>query len=482
MARPRKAVDTGNTEKGPTTRRHDARSINAAEQSNAGKPSCAMSSSTPTKPKRNPRRAAKDQWDEEKLMTTSNSQLIGVDLVKLLANPQAWNCLEESEKQEILDLLPDGTHPNPNPPPDNPDAKIPPLPEDFLRYSNNWRDGIRQFQLDLQNGRYDPLWQRDAHRAMEERAAGKFDKFKEEEFEQFWGQKQKMDKTLTAGQSSQVKLKTLVDNGVIREGDVWRYSRVFSRPRRIFVEKEVRIMKANGARLSFLVPPGQRVFLKSPKLQKPEDAEESKMNAVAVDGQEEIISTEIDSGTHSNTSGVTEAGSSNKRKSELEEHGDYKRQCSEPPGKNDQMDTSTQKNEDPTNVIVEIVNPPIIEKVPSAESVKNSVQTIDKPDNGDEVSNKPSEPAPQPDQEPRQTSMAADTTQDIDEILVEDIQGPSALSAEIIKIDGRIQSIPSGSGWKEFRTYRDNQDMGTLWEVRRAWFLKTKSLRQPGHR
>lgn len=101
---------------------------------------------------------------------------------------------------------------------------------------------MRQFQLDLQGGRYDPEWQRQAAEAMEERAQGKFDKFKEEQFEEFWGQKQKLDHDVIAGESSKVKLGTLVENGVVRVGDVWRYSRVFRRrDEKLLLEKEVRV-------------------------------------------------------------------------------------------------------------------------------------------------------------------------------------------------------------------------------------------------
>lgn len=160
----------------------------------------------------------------------------------MLALPEAWSCLEENEKKEILSLLPSDTHPNPNPHPDDSDAKIPPLPESFLRYSNNWRDGIRNFQLDLQNGRYDPAWIREAEEAVQQRAAGKFDKFKEQEFEEFWGQKQKMDRALTAGESSRIKVSTLVEHGVIRKGDVWKWSRAFGgRKRNLLIEKEARV-------------------------------------------------------------------------------------------------------------------------------------------------------------------------------------------------------------------------------------------------
>lgn len=160
---------------------------------------------------------------------------------KLLARPEAWNGLEQAEQQQILDLLPDHIHAHPYP---GEDGKIPALPES-LRYSNHWRDGVRQFQVDLENGRYDPEWLQQAEQAVQERAEGAFDDFKEQEFEEFWGQKQKLDKSLVAGESSQVKLGTLIENGLVREGDIWKLSRGFGgsapRGRKILVEKEAKV-------------------------------------------------------------------------------------------------------------------------------------------------------------------------------------------------------------------------------------------------
>ncbi|PGH09949.1 hypothetical protein AJ79_05565 [Helicocarpus griseus UAMH5409] len=215
--------------------------------------------------RRGPARSTKkDPWSEEQLTTSNKSHIIDVDLVKLLSNPKAWTCLDEDEKKEIIALLPDDIQRHADPPPtsaDDPNYVIPPLPESFVRYSNNWRDAVRQFQLDLQTGRYDPEWQRQAAEAMEERADGQFDKFKEEQFEEFWGQKQKLDHAVIAGESSKVKLATLVENGVVRIGDVWRYSRVFGKGEKLLLEKEARIVESDGASLTFAIAPGRRVFL-----------------------------------------------------------------------------------------------------------------------------------------------------------------------------------------------------------------------------
>lgn len=162
---------------------------------------------------------------------------------KLLSSSAAWHCLEEAEQREILALLPEDTHPNPEPNPDNPHGGLPPLPDSFVRYSNNWRDGIRQFQLDLQNGRYKPDWLRQAEEARIQRENGEFDSFKEREFEQFWGQKQKINWDVRAGESSRVSLGSLVNAGVVQVGDIWKFEHTFvtKGEERVFIEKEAQV-------------------------------------------------------------------------------------------------------------------------------------------------------------------------------------------------------------------------------------------------
>ncbi|KAJ5242119.1 uncharacterized protein N7469_000446 [Penicillium citrinum] len=245
--------------------------------------------------KRTPRKAApRGKWSEAQLLTSDKSLLIDADLVKLLARPEAWNCLDENEKREILALLPADTHPDAETQQDDPNAKIPPLPTSFLRYSNNWRDGIRQFQLDLQNGRYDPEWLRQAEQARKQRENGDFDSFKEQEFEQFWGQKQRLNKKLLAGESAKVRLSELIDAGVILLGDVWRFRYFFKTAEvPVTVDKEGRVSsfilifrssadksqidEIDGARISFTFPTGTRTFLSTtaPGTKKTEVAAES---------------------------------------------------------------------------------------------------------------------------------------------------------------------------------------------------------------
>jgi hypothetical protein len=150
--------------------------------------------------------------------------------------------LEEDEKREILALLPADIHPDADLSTTDPERQIPPLPQQFIRYSTNWREGLRVFQLDLENGRYDPEWLRQAENARRERENGDFDSFKEREFEEFWGQKQKMNMAAAAGEHGRIHLKALVEAGVIQPGDIWRFNFVFGRGEsRLVVDKEARV-------------------------------------------------------------------------------------------------------------------------------------------------------------------------------------------------------------------------------------------------
>lgn len=140
--------------------------------------------------------------------------------------------LTAEDRREIADLLPD--HVNLSA-----DGH---LPDDFLRYNVDFRSAISQYQVDLREGRLEPTWLAEAAAAMEERAQGKFDKWKEEQFEEFWGQKQKVDSKALAGQSATVKLHHLVKADLCKVGDLWSYSRIFGQgKKRVLVEKDFKV-------------------------------------------------------------------------------------------------------------------------------------------------------------------------------------------------------------------------------------------------
>ncbi|KAK4866638.1 hypothetical protein LT330_008191 [Penicillium expansum] len=257
-----KAVERSRAAEPRRSGRAAASSANVAEQSGLAMSTPKSETSSRARTPRRP--AVRGKWSEEQLLTSDKSLLVDLDLVKLLARPEAWNCLEESDKRDILALLPPDVHPEAQATSDDPDAKIQPIPDSFIRYSNNWRDGVRQFQLDLQNGRYDPEWLHQAQEARERRENGEFDDFKEREYEQFWGQKQRVDSHAPAGESARVKMGTLLDEGVIQLGDIWKFYYVYGRgPGRVVIEKEVRVLGRNGVKLTFAIPPGERVFLRS---------------------------------------------------------------------------------------------------------------------------------------------------------------------------------------------------------------------------
>ncbi|KAJ5600390.1 hypothetical protein N7450_001457 [Penicillium hetheringtonii] len=111
-----------------------------------------------------------------------------------------------------------------------------------------------------------------------QRENGDFDSFKEQEFEQFWGQKQRLNKKLLAGESAKVRLSELIDAGVILLGDVWRFRYFFKTAEvPVTVDKEGRIDEIDGARISFTFPTGTRTFLSTtaPGTKKTEVAAES---------------------------------------------------------------------------------------------------------------------------------------------------------------------------------------------------------------
>lgn len=73
-----------------------------------------------------------------------------------------------------------------------------------------------------------------------------------------------------------------------------------------------------------------------------------------------------------------------------------------------------------------------------------------------------------------QSSSSGLTLKGVEVVVLPKVNGPTYLGNKMIELDGRIKHIPNGNAWKEFRCYRNNQDMGSLWEVRQAWYVKRK--------
>ena len=192
----------------------------------------AVDTSAPAKPRAG--RAAKvNRSDPEWLVTNEKSPLVSEDLHAEFSDPKTYENFTQSDWEDLRETLPPNV-------PVNPDGYS--IPMTFFKYDPDFRRGIREFQEDLGSGRLDPKWQAEAAEAMEARARGDFDAYKEDQFEAFWGQKQKMNHAALAGESTKIKLDLLIQNEIFKIGDYFSYSRAIGgRKNGILVEKDCKV-------------------------------------------------------------------------------------------------------------------------------------------------------------------------------------------------------------------------------------------------
>ncbi|KAL1641411.1 hypothetical protein SLS58_006113 [Diplodia intermedia] len=199
-------------------------------------------------------------WKPDYLLQDPKSKLAKADVSAILKDPRAWNSLSPTQQSIIISLLPNV--PALAPDPADPTASLPNIPQQMLSCNDAFRADISMFQFDLSEGRLEPDWQHDGLVAMERRARGEFDEWKEKEVEAFWGQKQKLSYDVIAGESSKVKLEELIAAGCWKVGDVWVYTRSFGRGKNaVTIEKEATITSiTEDNRIAFRLPDGQRKF------------------------------------------------------------------------------------------------------------------------------------------------------------------------------------------------------------------------------
>ena len=187
---------------------------------------------------------------------------------KYFARPEAWDILSAQEQEELRSLLPQWTPY---------DAAGRPTFE-FLRYDNHWRNGVRLFQEDIAAGRYEKEWIEAAEQAMKDRAEGKFDAWKEEQFEQFWGQNSHIDPAERTQQMAKVTLDAMIRDGEFQVGDVLDYAKTFGRAKNKFLlEKQVTITEIlpEECAIRVEIPPGMRkTLIASPPIRDSQFAEE----------------------------------------------------------------------------------------------------------------------------------------------------------------------------------------------------------------
>jgi hypothetical protein len=161
-----------------------------------------------------------------------------------MISEDVWNLLDDDEKAFCMeavyesDKVYETTDPGDIGKPDNKKAMLRP---DFWTDNPALKEGFRNYQENLANGRYDPKFVAAATDAREKRMAGEFDDFKDKNFEEFWGQKQKLASDSIAGETSKIKIQTLVEHKMLRVGDVFSMRRSFQGGTTIAKEAKVRI-------------------------------------------------------------------------------------------------------------------------------------------------------------------------------------------------------------------------------------------------
>ena len=156
----------------------------------------------------------------------------------MLKNDRAWVTLSEDQQVNLISLLPNGSDLVQER--ENRESNI---LKRSLTSNSAFQSDVRMFQEDLAEGRLQPAWLTKAKAAMERRSRGEFDSWKEEETERFWGQKQRIQHYVLAGESSKVKVEDLISSGCFQVDDRWLYIRKINQKGKgsILVEKEAKV-------------------------------------------------------------------------------------------------------------------------------------------------------------------------------------------------------------------------------------------------
>lgn len=286
---------------------------------------------------------------------------------------------------------------------------------------------------------------------MEKRAAGEFDKYKETQFEEFWGQKQKVFWAGVAGDSAKIKLEELVQEGVIKIGDVWKFQRTVGKKEedRIFFEKEIKIVGIDDDfSLKVLIPGPGRVVLAVGMEDEVEEidgknvSEEMRVDVASRSVEDEEALGDYDS-THDQLGNGNDSGSA---AVEIE-----------------QAHQDTQESLPPSSTAT-----PGIFPSQSSYDQKSADAGIDF--TSDSLPSSPlSDP---PDSEPPSPKPETTNAPVLKVVRVDKIKTARMLETTILEIEGHPELTGGANAWKLFRCLRNNQDMGALWEVRQEWYEK----------
>ncbi|KFX86938.1 hypothetical protein V490_08701 [Pseudogymnoascus sp. VKM F-3557] len=202
-------------------------------------------------------RRGKDIWSAENVLQNPKSPLVNANLKGLFSNPEAWNILDKETKAKLIGMLPESTHVL-----DEVDGELR-ISENFLKFDQNWAHYLGRAQEDIAEGRNDPVWLEEAAAASEQRTDGEFDDWKDNEYEQFWGVKQRLQSNVLTGLSGSIKFDDLITRELIKPGDIFLFQRTINK---IFIEKEIKFIEVQGSGNKRVIrcslPPGASKFSK----------------------------------------------------------------------------------------------------------------------------------------------------------------------------------------------------------------------------
>ncbi|KAF2118948.1 Asx homology domain-containing protein [Lophiotrema nucula] len=136
-----------------------------------------------------PTRLASKIYDPIYATTNSQSRLVKADIYHLLCTPSAWTTLSASQQDFLLSKCPSTTA-NAGLRAQVVDGKsCVARPKELSEGKEIFRTDVAKFKTDLAAGHLAKTWQAEARLAVQERAEGKYDAWKERESERWWGEK-----------------------------------------------------------------------------------------------------------------------------------------------------------------------------------------------------------------------------------------------------------------------------------------------------
>ena len=75
---------------------------------------------------------------------------------------------------------------------------------------------------------------------------------------------------------------------------------------------------------------------------------------------------------------------------------------------------------------------------------------------------------------PAPSSQLSAIPSDVDDVILVSITTLQALEDKIISVDGRLNKKVEGNAFKNVRVKRNNQDIGSLFEIREEWYVYKK--------